>query len=191
MPGRDLGDAAARAMTRPGVGSALLAGLGVYLVFVLPSLASTLVYVLVERGYDQDPLGYLSYILPGAVPSIFLPPIPLSVGVVLAFWQIAPVAPELRMAHVVTRSLLAAVVGSILSGILTFLLTLTPRLTGPDASQYTPLRAVAESARFAVPGTVDLLLDALIAVPLAALLLWGWLQSHPPKSTARGALDEV
>ncbi len=191
MPRRDLGDVAVTALTRPGVGSALLAGLGVYLVFVLPSLASTLVYVLLDRGYGQDPAAYLSYILPATLPSILLPPIPLSVGVVLAFWQIAPIAPELRMAHVVTRSLLAAVVGSILSGILAFFLTLTPRLTGPEASQYTPLRAVAESARLAAPGAFDLLFDALIAVPLAALLLWGWLQSHPPKATARGALDEV
>jgi hypothetical protein len=28
-------------------------------------------------------------------------------------------------------------------------------------------------------------------VPLAALLLWGRLQTHPPKTAPRGALDDV
>src|ERR1700712_1504175 len=45
MPKSDLGDQAARALTRPGVGAALLAALGVYGVLVLQSVLGTLTYV--------------------------------------------------------------------------------------------------------------------------------------------------
>src|SRR5487761_2419954 len=38
-------------------------------------------------------------------------PLPFAVGVFLCFWQLAPIAPVLRLAHVVTRSILAALLG--------------------------------------------------------------------------------
>ena len=38
--------------------------------------------------------------------------VPLALGVVLSFWFIAPIGPDLHIAHVVTRAALAAAVGS-------------------------------------------------------------------------------
>lgn len=188
---KDLSGVAVKALTRPGVGAAFLAGLGVYLVFVVPTIVSTLVYVATDRNYGQDVAGYLALMLPVSLPGILLTPVPLALGVFLSFWQLAPIAPQLRMAHVVTRALLAAIVGALLSGVLAVLLVAFPRLFGQDAQYYSPLRAVSDSVMQTIPGVVDLLFDAAIAVPLAALLLWGWMQRHLPDAAPRGALDEV
>ena len=58
---------------------------------------------------------------------------------------------------------------------------------GPDAIA----RNLLDALRSVLPGTLNILIDGLVVVPLAALLLWGWLQSHPPKTAPKGALDEV
>src|SRR6478752_4580524 len=113
MAKRDLGDVAVTALTRPGIGSALLAALGVYLVLVLQSVLGTIAFVVTDTAYGGDAANYLSLILPASLPTTLGTPLPFAIGVFLAFWQIAPVAPQLRMAHVVTRALLAAVVGAV------------------------------------------------------------------------------
>jgi hypothetical protein len=187
MAKRDLGDVAVTALTRPGVGSALLAGLGVYLVLALQSILGTIVYVATAVEYAQDTAGYLGLILPASVPLAFGAPLPFAIGVFLAFWQLAPVAPQLRMAHVVTRALLAALVGAVATAVLGFLVAAVANLTGGADI----VRAVADAARAVLPGALNILIDGLVVVPLAALLLWGWLKSHPPKRAPAGALDEV
>ena len=58
---------------------------------------------------------------------------------------------------------------------------------GPDAFA----RNLGDAAHTVLPGTLNIMLDGLVVVPLAALLLWGWQQSHPPKTAPKGALDEV
>lgn len=188
MATRDLGDVAVKALTRPGVGSALLAALGVILVLILRGVLSALAFSL--GGYSGGVSQYLSTALPGVILDGAWRLLPLTIGVFLAFWQIAPIAPQLRMAHVVTRALLAAVIGAVLSGIVQFVgnvgldVSLAPTL-------YPSFSGALGSLYYSFSTSFSLLLDALITVPLAALLLWGWLQSHPPKTTARGALDEV
>ena len=197
MAKRDLGDVAVTALTRPGIGSALLAALGVYLVLVLQSLLGTIAFVVTDVAYGQDALSYLSLILPASLPITLGAPLPFAIGVFLAFWQIAPVAPQLRMAHVVTRALLAAVVGAVAtlhdrvhrrrvanvasdgSGVLA--------ATGRRVSPQHPARPLVRRSRRAL----NILIQGLVVVPLAALLLWGWLQSHPPTTAPAGALDEV
>jgi hypothetical protein len=197
MAKRDLGDVAVTALTRPGAGSALLAALGVFLVLGFQSVLGTLVYVVTDSSYGQDALSYLSLILPATLPTTFGAALPFAIGVFFSFWQIAPVAPQLRMAHVVTRSLLAAVIGAVLSGIVGFVGAVFLNLAGTspglvfsgDRSDFA--RNLLDSAHVVLPGALNALIDGLIVVPLAALLLWGWLQAHPPKSEARGALDDV
>jgi hypothetical protein len=169
MAKRDLGDVAATALTRPGVGLALLAALGVYLVIAFRGLLSTIAYVVTDLNYAQDSANYLSLILPASLPLAFGPPLPFAIGVFLSFWQIAPVAPQLRMAHVVTRALLAAVVGAVASLVLGFIVAVVLN----------------------VAGTSGQILAASDLASIAALLLWGRLQSHPPKTAPAGALDEV
>lgn len=186
MPTRDLGDVAVTALTRPGAGSALLAALGVYLVLAGQSLLTTVVFIVTDPSYGGDAGRYLGLILPATLPVALGGPVPFAIGVFLGFWQIAPVAPQLRMAHVVTRALLAAVIGAGAALVIGFVVALVVRLA------QTPLDAVIpEAVQFALPAALNILVQGLVVVPLAALLLWGWLQSHPPKRAPSGALDEV
>ena len=112
MAKRDLGDVAVKALTRPGIGSAFLAGLGVYLVLVIQRLLGTVADVVGSVPWNQDVGGYIVRIIPNDLPATLGAPLPFALGVVFAFWQLAPVVPQLRMAHVVTRSILAALVGA-------------------------------------------------------------------------------
>jgi hypothetical protein len=197
MAKRDLGDVAVKALTRPGVGSALLAGLGVYLVLALRTLLGSIVYVVTDLGYGQDPLGYLSVILPATMQTALLASLPFAIGVFVAFWQIAPIAPQLRMAHVVTRSLLAAVIGAVVTAIIALVVAIVLNLTQSDPLVVSQggfpdvVRNLVDAARSVLPGALNLLIDGLVVVPLAGLLLWGRLQSHPPRTAPVGALDEV
>ena len=197
MAKRDLGDVAATALTRPGVGLALLAALGVYLVIALRAVLSTIAYVLTDLSYAQEPGADLSFVLPASLALAVGPPLPFAIGVFLSFWQLAPVAPQLRMAHVVTRALLAAVIGAVATLVLGFIVAVVvnlseaspPILAGSDFASIG--RSLLDAARSVLPGGLNLLIDGLVIVPLAALLLWGRLQSHPPKTAPAGALDEV
>jgi hypothetical protein len=197
MPKRDLGDVAVKALTRPGVGSALLAALGVYLVLAAQSILGTIAFVVTDTAYGQDPGAYLGLILGATLPTALGASLPFALGVFVAFWQIAPVAPQLRMAHVVTRSLLAALIGAVATLLIGFIVAVVANLaqtdpglvvrSGPDAF----VTNVLDAAHSVLPGALNILIDGLVVVPLAALLLWGWLQSHPPKTAPRGALDDV
>ena len=194
MAKRDLGDVAAKALTRPGVGPALLAGLGVYLALALQVVLSALVFVVVD---GQDPVSYLAASLGVLAPIAFGGPLPFALGVFLCFWQLAPVAPQLRMAHVVTRALLAAVVGTFLALVIGFVSTAA--LVFSRVSSYASLGAdptliplgLKTAWIGSAPGAFNMLIDGLVVVPLAALLLWGWLRGHRPEAAPAGALDEV
>jgi hypothetical protein len=197
MAKRDLSDVAVTALTRPGVGSALLAALGVYLVLAAGTILRTVVFVVTDASYGQDPGRYLGLILGATLPAALSASLPFALGVFIAFWQIAPVSPQLRMAHVVTRALLATVIATAATFLLAFIVAALlifaqtdPGLVvngGADAVG----RNLLDALRSVLPGTLNILIDGLVVVPLAALLLWGWQQSHPPKTAPKGALDEV
>jgi len=197
MATRDLGDVAVTALTRPGVGSALLAALGVYLVLVLQSVLSTVAFVVTDVAYGQDALSYLTLIVPASLPVTLGAPVPFAIGVWLAFWQIAPVAPQLRMAHVVTRALLAAVVGALATFIIGALIGIVVNIAETDPAlmagvDFSRIGAnIFDGLRSALSPALSILIQGLVVVPLAALLLWGRLQTHPPKTAPAGALDEV
>lgn len=186
MAERDLGDVAVRALRRPGIGSALPAALGVYLVLAAQSVLTTIVFIVTDPGYAQDALAYLRLILPATLPVALGTPLPFAIGVLLAFWQIAPIAPQLRMAHVVTRALLAAVLGAVAAAVIGFGAGIVGGLL-----QALRLRDVLAAGLEALPAALNVLIQGLVVVPFAALLLWGWLQSHPPRRAPSGALDEV
>ncbi|CAN5376325.1 hypothetical protein BH09ACT4_BH09ACT4_22260 [soil metagenome] len=188
MAKRDLGDVAVTALTRPGIGSALLAGLGVYMVLVGQAVLNTFAFIATDDSHSQDVWGFFVLILRAGLPVTLGAPLPFAIGVVLSFWQLAPVVPQLRMAHVVTRSLLAAVVGAVATFLIGVLVAL---FVGADAILGNPHKTLAASVHQVLPGALSLLIAGLVVVPLAALLLWGWLQAHPPKRTAAGVLDEV
>jgi hypothetical protein len=197
MAKRDLGDVAVTALTRPGVGSALLAALGVYIVLAARSILGTIAFVVTDPTYSQDAGAYLGLLMRGALPTALGASLPFALGVFIAFWQLAPVSPQLRMAHVVTRSLLAALIGAVATFVIGFLVAVVLNFTQTDPGLVLSggadafARNLGDALQSVLPGTLNILLDGLIVVPLAALLLWGWQHSHPPKTAPKGALDEV
>ena len=182
-----------KAMKRPGMLPALLAGAGVFATLLLIGFVQTLlstVYALTAAPAGAD---YVGAIWSNRLQESLAGLVPFAAGVFLCFWQIAPIAPVLRLAHVVTRSLLASVIGAAVMWLVNLVFELvvevaktpfsTPALDvlarlGPDALQAL-YRALAVTAGF------------LPVAVLSGILLWGWLQRHPLDRAVHGALDEV
>jgi hypothetical protein len=182
-----------KAMARPGIVPAFLAGLGVFVALLvigfLQALFSTLQVVTAEPA-GQD---FVGAVWGGQVFNSLTGPLPFAVGVFLCFWQVAPIAPVLRLAHVVTRSILAALVGGAVMWLVTFIAVIVL-----DISQAPFSFRAADVFGQLGPDALRALFQALsvtagylpIAV-LAGILLWGWLQRHPLATPVHGALDEV
>ena len=119
--------------------------------------------------------------------------VPLALGVVLSFWFIAPIGPDLHIAHVITRAALAAAVGSVL----VFLVNLATtgislvtnglmgqiRLTADAGDNF--LRALGFSAVIAG----GQLVTVAPLVILVGVLLRIWLKRHPSDHEIMGIVD--
>jgi hypothetical protein len=182
-----------KAIKRPGFVPAFLAGLGVFAVLLaigfVQGLFSTLSLV-AAASIAQDYVGQIWF---GQLVSSLTGPLPFAVGVFLSLWQVAPIAPALRLAHVVTRSSLAALLGGAVMWVVFWVAQLIADVVsfapefqggilfgklGPDAIQ-AAFRALSVTAGY------------LPVAVLAGILLWGWLQRHPSEKPVHGALDEV
>ena len=182
-----------KAMKRPGVVPASLAALGVFVALLvigfLQALFSTL-SVIATASIAQDFAGQVWF---GQLVTSLTGPLPFAVGVFLCLWQVAPIAPALRLAHVVTRSILAALLGA---AVMWIVLWITQVIV--DASSFAPEFQGAVVFGKLGPDALEALFRALaitagylpIAV-LAGILLWGWLQRHPLAKPVHGTLDEV
>lgn len=182
-----------KAMKRPGMLAALLAGAGVFVTQLLIGFVQTLLSTAYALTTAPSRAPYIGAIWSQRLQDSLSGMLPFAVGVFLCFWQIAPIAPVLRLAHVVTRSLLAGAVGAAVMWLVNVVFQLivdvvhTPFSTpaaevlgqiGPDVLQAF-FRALAVATAY-LPVTV-----------LAGILLWGWLQRHPLDTPVHGALDEV
>ncbi|NYH00385.1 hypothetical protein FJ656_03450 [Schumannella luteola] len=123
--------------------------------------------------------------------------LPFAAGVFLCLWQIAPVDAQLRLGHVLSRAVLATVVGAVAVVVIVVLVSFIAALAGvPDLfggrENLTSLfdRFGQNTAR-GVLGAAQNMINQLAVVMLGAVLLWGWLQRHPRRHEVRGALDEV
>lgn len=134
---------------------------------------------------------YLPIVLADAWNTSLTGVIPFAAGVFLSLWQIAPIAAELRLAHVVTRVLLAAAAGAlavIAVGVVVVLVAAALRL-GQDGS------AVAQFAELGRDGLGVLLRSAttfvgvLPTLVLAGVLQWTWLMSREHPFPVEGMLD--
>ncbi|TXN31426.1 hypothetical protein [Lacisediminihabitans profunda] len=117
--------------------------------------------------------------------------VPFGVGVLLGFWFIAPVAAELRLAHVITRSLLAAVAGAILvfltTTVLEAVLAIQALVDHGALSRLgaETMRALGVGLAFAAQAFVS----ATPLVILAGILLWNWVERHPSRHPIAGIVD--
>jgi hypothetical protein len=180
-------------VSRPGLGPATLAAVGVlggmFVLGVVRSVFLTLEGVSLAGGSGLDLATLAQYQLIDAATG----PLPFAIGVLLSIWQLAPIGPELRLAHVVTRALLAAAVGAAVGWIVFFVVTVAADVA-QNSSGVGPTRLLDSLGREALPTLFQGLANAAAGVPfaiLAAIFLWGWLQRHPLKAVLRGMLDEV
>jgi hypothetical protein len=171
-------------------------------VLVAAVMAAGVGVVIFLQRVLQDTLNSLS--VPGSPMSLFaaawielgstllLVALPFAVGVFLSLWQLAPIASELRLFHVITRALLAAVNGAgvvfVVTVIASVVLTVGDWFPAGTGFAGTSLLRSLTGALQAGLGT---LASAAPLVVLAGILLWLWLAEHPSKHAVSGMLDEV
>lgn len=185
----------AKALQRPGALPPFLTALGIFLTLVvLGFLGATFTALSVTTRVDY-PVEFFLQIWGSQLASGLAGPLPIALGAFVCFWQIAPIAPNLRLAHVVTRAVLAGSAGTLLLflvGIVWWLVTgvfaAGSEYIGVGLSELTPVWPSPLYVLFQALATFVQVLPVLV---LGAVLLWGWLQRHPPKERLAGTLDEV
>jgi hypothetical protein len=180
-------------VSRPGLGPASLTALcvlgGMFLLGILRSVFVTLEGVTLTGGLGVDLAALAQLQLVDAATG----PLPFAIGVLLSIWQLAPIGPELRLVHVVTRALLASAAGAAVSWLVFYVVTVVAD-SAENSGGVGPTRLVESLGREALPTLFQGLANAVAGVPfavLAAIFLWGWMQRHPVKTVLRGMLDEV
>lgn len=182
-----------KAMKRPGAVPAFLAGLGVFVTLLLIGFVQALLSTVYAVAAESAGADYVGAVWGDRLQHSLSGLLPFAVGVFLCFWQVAPIAPVLRLAHVVTRSILAALVGGAVIWLVNVLFQLVVEVA--RTSFTTPAVQVLDELG---PDALRSLVNALAATAgylpvtvLAGILLWGWLQRHPLDRPVHGALDEV
>jgi hypothetical protein len=136
--------------------------------------------------------------IPGAVEYFVRDFVAMCVGIFLSLWVIAPIAPELHIGHVITRSSLAAGVGGVAALIvrvaigLVSLATVGHGIAGAQSSGiYFDAGSIGIMATASVVAAVTAFIVAIPFTVLAGVLVWNWLQRHPSRHAVSGMLDEV
>ena len=185
-------DSITKAITRPGLVPAFFAGLGVFLLLLVIASLQSLFTTLSVISATEAAGDYAGQILATQLLSSGAGPLPFAIGVFLAFWQLAPIAPKLRLAHVVTRSILATLVGGVLLWIVFIIAQLISEVVSPpEGGTVHALDGFGPDALTALLRALAAIVGYLPSVALSAILLWGWLQRHPFGKPVHGALDEV
>lgn len=124
--------------------------------------------------------------------------LPLVVGVFLSLWLLAPIAPELRVGHVIARSILAVGIGCTLAFITLAVIAIVGSVSFAGTIFGRSFPSPVVSAGSIVAGLGAALSAALIKLVqvapvgvLGGVLAWIWLTRHPAKHPVSGMLDEV
>lgn len=191
MTERDL----AKALQRPGALPPFLTALGIFVALVVLGFLGATLSALSVTAQAEYPAEFFLRIWGSQLVWGLAGPLPIALGAFLCFWQIAPIAPNLRLAHVMTRAILAGLAGTLLLflvgllfGFVIWVMSLGGLLgrsevfgSGGDGVGVLPL--LFES--------LATFIQVLPILALGAVLLWGWLQRYPPKERVSGTLDEV
>ena len=182
-----------KAMKRPGAVPAALTGLGVLAALLAINFVQGLFSALGLAATATIDQSYLGAIWFGQLAGSLTGPLPFAIGYFLCLWQVAPIAPKLRLAHVVTRALLACLLGAPVIWIVAWVMQLVV-----DVSSFAPefqggivMGKLAPDALLALFHALAITAGYVPVGVLAAILLWGWLQRHPLDKPVHGTLDEV
>lgn len=187
-----MSDSITKAITRPGMVPAFFAGLGVFALLLAIAILQSLFTTLSAVSGTATASGYGGRILTTQLLASATGPLPFSIGVFLCFWQLAPIAPKLRLAHVVTRSILATLGGGLLLWLVFVVAqTITGLFSSSPGGTLQVFASLGPDALAALFGALSAIVGYSPSVALSGILLWGWLQRHPHSRAVHGALDEV
>ncbi len=170
--------------------------------------AASVLAALVAQEFLVDLFGSLGAVIggqgypggwaPAVLAQAALTFLPFAIGVFLAIWLVAPIGADLRLVHVVTRSLLIAGIGALLAivvsviaalfGAFSYSATFTSSIFGNLGYD---LSGALSRMGFALGNGLTLFASALPLVVLACVLLWIWLERHPRDHQVAGIVDEV
>ncbi len=171
--------------------SAALIVLGVQLV---QQVLNSLLYSGVMIAQGMAPGGIFAVVWGFAFGSL-----PFIVGVFLSLWLLAPVAAELRLAHVITRSLLATAVGAVLVFVVMVIGSLFSNFAESSSWVFGwasgLISTVSSNAGWAFSsallGALSTAINFFPLTVLAGILLWMWLREHTPSYAVAGLIDKV
>ncbi len=185
----------AKAIQRPGALPPFLTASGIFLALVVLGFLGATLNALSTTVQADFPAEFFLQIWAAQLVWGLAGPLPIALGAFVCFWQIAPIAPNLRLAHVVTRAILASLAGTLLLfllgllfGFLLWVLSLGGLI---DRGEFFGSGAPGDGILRLLFQSLATLLQVLPVLVLGAVLLWGWLQRHPPKQRLAGTLDEV
>jgi hypothetical protein len=191
MSERDL----AKALQRPGALPPFLTALGIFVALVVLGFLGATLGALSTTVQADFPAEFFLQIWAAQLVWGLAGPLPIALGAFVCFWQIAPIAPNLRLAHVVTRALLAGLAGTLLLFLLGllfgFLLWVLSLAGFADSGDFFGRGGPGAGILQLLFQSLATFLQVLPVLVLGAVLLWGWLQRHPPKQRLAGSLDEV
>ena len=191
MSERDL----AKALQRPGALPPFLTALGIFVALVVLGFLGATLSALSTTVQADIPAGFFLQLWAAQLVGGLAGPLPIALGAFVCFWQIAPIAPNLRLAHVVTRAVLAGLAGTLLLfllGLLFGFLLWVLALGGfVDRGDFFGSAGPAVGILPLLFRSLATFLQVLPVLVLGAVLLWGWLQRHPPTQRVAGTLDEV
>ncbi len=197
MSGNGMSESMRRALRRRGALQALLVAAGVFAALLAQGVALGFIGSLSLVGLPGQTGDSLVYLWTGQLQGSVFGTLPLSIGVFFALWQLAPIVPELRLAHVLTRGALATAIGMLLIIAVVVIWEVAGALMGATffANSFPDLASAFRGAWIAIlQGVTGAFRTFVLDVPivlLAVVLLWGWQQRHPPRHELGGALDDV
>jgi hypothetical protein len=181
---------AARVLRKRGALPAALTALGVGVVLVVTQVLQVLV-----TWIGRDPATTLG-VFGSLQLNFFVSILPVIVGVFLSLWIIAPIAPELRLGHVITRAILAAGIGCALTFLVAVLLSVAVQFgqAVPNAfagSITVDARGIFEGIIRSFGSALAQFIGLIPLVVLAGILEWLWLEQHPRQHEVSGLVDDV
>ena len=168
--------------------------------FVSAVTGASLALAIIVQRVAMDFVGVVIVAYPGdafgiSLGSAVLTAIPFGIGFFLSLWLVAQIAGELRVGHVITRSILAAGIGTSILFIVLAILGVIGAFSFDGAlfanslpSVFSPTGAAGALAR-ALYSALQSFVSLLPLGLLAGLLLWGWRKDHPPRQPLAGIID--
>jgi hypothetical protein len=116
--------------------------------------------------------------------------LPFGIGILASLWFVAPIAPQLRLGHVITRSLLAAAIGAVLIFPVEVIVSVAKSVSGSPGNLGDPALWLKQ-LRFGATTAIGQFIALAPLVILAGVLLWLWLERHPSKHDVSGIVDQA